>query len=768
MSEDFYKRLIEQSPVGYAYHKIVCDKAGRPCDYIFVEVNAAFEELTGLKSKDIVGKTISKVQPGIKKGEFDWISCYGDVALMGERKEFEQYSEPLGKWFKVNAYSPELGYFVTLFLDVTPERSQLQTFKALSNMSEELLYCIGEESSYQKITEDFLALSDAKFAAFNLYDEDGTHYTTMAIAGERSIISRAISIMDLSLQGKKWLHDPVRADKIKDHMVTHFATLHDLSGDVIPKFICDLLTKSFSLGETVLVKITKENKMLGDFTLIMPKGKSFNKDSVAEIFSRQLGLTIIQKRTDEKLRNSESRHKAMVAGISDVIAIAKPNGTIKYVSPNIEKFFGWAHDEMIGKNGWETVHPDDLEWVKTELHKVVKENDATLIIRYRFKCKDETYKWIKLVVTNFINNEAIGGFLLNFHDITEFRQKQKQIEFLSYNDLLTGLFNRRYYEKEILKLDHKDHYPLALIMADVNGLKLTNDAFGHKAGDMLLRKVANILKGECRERDMIARIGGDEFVILLPNTDATDTESIIYRINTAIKKEESDHTILSISLGYAVKKDTSETIDEIFMKAEDDMYRHKLSESTSMRSKTIDLIMNTLFEKNNREMLHSERVSAICKSIAESMGFTSDEVNEIRLSGLMHDIGKIGVIDSILNDSEGLSAYDLNEVQRHSEIGYRILSSANEFSQIANYVLEHHEKWDGTGYPRALKGKEISLQARIIAVADAYDAMTKDRTYKQALSKQEAMAELRRCSGTQFDPEVVTVFLEKVLKCNDQ
>ncbi len=284
--------------------------------------------------------------------------------------------------------------------------------------------------------------------------------------------------------------------------------------------------------------------------------------------------------------------------------------------------------------------------------------------------------------------------LLAFRDFTEKKQKQEQIEFLSYNDQLTGLYNRRYYEKEKVRLDDEKHYPLSLVMADVNGLKLTNDAFGHEAGDLLLQKISSILKSECREKDIIARIGGDEFVLLLPETDGKNAEKVINRINTAIKNEKIDNILLSISMGYAVKQETSECIDEVFMKAEDDMYRHKLSESTSVRSKTIDLITNTLFEKNNREMLASERVGEICRAIAEKMSFTKDEVNEIQVAGRMHDIGKIGIAETILNKPDKLNTNEREEIKRHAEIGYRILSSANEFSKIANYVLEHHEKWE--------------------------------------------------------------------------
>lgn len=270
------------------------------------------------------------------------------------------------------------------------------------------------------------------------------------------------------------------------------------------------------------------------------------------------------------------------------------------------------------------------------------------------------------------------------------------------------------------------------------------------------------MKG-CRATDIIARLGGDEFIILLPNTDAVEAEKVIKRISALALEERMGSIEVSISFGSCTKVNAKESIQEVLKNSEDQMYRHKLFESLSMRSKTIDLIMNTLFEKSNREMLHSKRVSAICEDIAVMMGFDEDDVNQIRLAGLMHDIGKIGIDEKILNKPQKLSNDEWNEMRRHSEIGYRILSSVNEFSEIAGFVLEHHEQWDGSGYPRNLKGEEISIQARIIAIADAYDAMTSVRPYRIALSRVEALTEINRQLGKQFDPEITEVFIKKIL-----
>jgi diguanylate cyclase (GGDEF)-like protein/putative nucleotidyltransferase with HDIG domain len=300
-------------------------------------------------------------------------------------------------------------------------------------------------------------------------------------------------------------------------------------------------------------------------------------------------------------------------------------------------------------------------------------------------------------------------------------------------------------------------------MGDVNGLKLVNDSFGHTAGDALLMKVASVMQKGCRADDILARLGGDEFIIILPQTDASGAESVIQRIKDLLIIEKVGTIDLSVSFGYEIKQQTNENMQEIFKNAEDHLYRHKLYESLSMRSQTISLVLNTLFEKNQREMMHSKRVGEIAELIAVKLGLSEEDVRNMKTAGSMHDIGKIGIDEAILNKPSQLTDSEREEMQRHPEIGYRILSSVSEFSEIAVCILEHHERWDGTGYPRGLKGNEICLEARILAIADAYDAMTSNRTYHPALNAQEALAEIHACEGTQFDPKIVRLFTVGIL-----
>lgn len=488
---------------------------------------------------------------------------------------------------------------------------------------------------------------------------------------------------------------------------------------------------------------------------------------------RQIAIIISditkRKRLETALTQEKKLLETTLISVGDGVISTDNKGNIVFLNKVAESLTGWTQEVAKGKPIEEVliiVNEFTREKSENTVKKVLLSGKTIELANHvMLISKDGIERYIQNIAAPIVQeNGEVLGVVLVFRDFSEKKKKQEEIEHLSYHDQLTGLYNRRYFDNVIRKLSEEKCVPLTLAVADVNGLKLTNDAFGHKVGDTLLETVARILKKECRSEDIVARIGGDEFVILLPETDFVNAGAIISRVNAAISKEKIENVILSVSIGFAVKQDISDDINNVFKQAEDEMYKHKLSDSLSMRSRTINLIMNTLYEKNNsREKKHSKRVSKICEAIASRMKFNEDDVNHLRLAGLMHDIGIIGIDENILMKPRKLNWKERNEVERHSEIGYRILSSVNEFSKLANYVLEHHERWDGKGYPRGLKGEEISLQARIIAIADAYDSMTSHRSFRKTLSEEEAINELKRCSGKQFDPNFVNIFIDMVL-----
>jgi putative nucleotidyltransferase with HDIG domain len=248
----------------------------------------------------------------------------------------------------------------------------------------------------------------------------------------------------------------------------------------------------------------------------------------------------------------------------------------------------------------------------------------------------------------------------------------------------------------------------------------------------------------------------------MPRTGTAGAKRVAQRVSGLAEQAKTSQMRISLSYGYATRTSVKESYNAVFKRAEDALNRSKIYESTSEKSKSIGLVMNTLFEKSRRESQHSKRVSALCEKIAQRLQMSSADVSRMKVAGLMHDIGKIGIDESILNKVTALDNDEWEEMKRHSEVGYRILSTATEFSEVAEHILEHHEKWDGSGYPRGLIGKEISLQARIIALADAFDAMTSNRSYRTGLGVQAAAKEIKRCSGSQFDPELASLFVAMI------
>ncbi|MDD2370400.1 MAG: PAS domain S-box protein [Firmicutes bacterium] len=476
-----------------------------------------------------------------------------------------------------------------------------------------------------------------------------------------------------------------------------------------------------------------------------------------------------RKEAEIRLKKSEERYRLITENTVDVISVYNiGKNKFVYVSPSIEKLLGFTVEEFLNKKSKDILAKEYYEIIDSVLPKHIerfRENpnrEDFHRMEIKEKCKNGDKIWVEVTTRYEYNSIGEVEAISSTRNIEERKKAEAEMQRLSYRDQLTGLYNRRFYEEELQRLDTYRNLPIALIMADVNGLKLTNDAFGHLKGDELLIRIAGILKKETRNDEIISRIGGDEFVILMPKTDETGVKMLIERISEVVNKERVDDIVVSLSLGYAVKKSSSEKMEKVFRDAEDDMYRHKLTESSSMRSRTISVIMNSLFEKNIREMHHSKRVAAICEFIATKMNFNKDEIKQIRIAGLMHDIGKIGINNEILDKKGSLTESEWDEIKKHSEVGYRILSSVNEFSEIAVFVLAHQERWDGKGYPQGLKGDNIPIEARIIAIADAFDAMISERAYRPKLSKEEAILEIEKQAGKQFDPEIVEIFVNSI------
>ncbi len=351
-------------------------------------------------------------------------------------------------------------------------------------------------------------------------------------------------------------------------------------------------------------------------------------------------------------------------------------------------------------------------------------------------------------------------------DISARREREERINYLLYHDQLTGLYNHRFLQKEMERLDTERQLPLSIIMVDVNGLKLVNDSYGHNKGDELLHKAADILQNSVRSEEIIARWGGDEFVILLPGTSRQEAEKVFERIKEKCRKTEKDDLPVSLGMGIGVKKEPDESIEETLNEADDNMYKDKLNEGKSAKNKIVQSLLNTLGAKSDETEKHAVRMKKLARKVGKELELDRNQLNNLSLLASLHDIGKATISEDILNKPGDLNDNEWEIIREHPERGYRIASATEEFAAIAEAILSHHERWDGEGYPLEIAGEEIPLLARIISVVDTYDVMTNDRPYSSAVPAEKAIKEIKDCAGGQFDPEIVEAFL-KVVNSDD-
>ena len=469
-------------------------------------------------------------------------------------------------------------------------------------------------------------------------------------------------------------------------------------------------------------------------------------------------------------RMEEERLRITLLSIGDGVISTDREGRITLMNQVAEDLTGWTGQSAIGKpfhKVFPIVHqgtrkrcPDPVQQVLDRGETVELSNHAILI------AKDGSERAIADSAAPILDEDgSMDGVVLVFRDVTSEKIKQDEIEFLSYHDELTGLGNRRYMEERIQQIDRaEDQMPISVIMGDVNGLKVVNDAFGHATGDKLLQKAADALKASCRSNDVISRYGGDEFLILLPRTDAAVAKRVATRLYEAVGRIELDPVHFSMSLGWATKLEVQDSMTETIKTAEEFMYKRKLYESPSTRDSIIRSVMTTLKGSAGYEMVHSDHIDTLCERLGAAFGLMRDDIQKLRTACQYHDIGKIAIDPAILNKTGPLTEAEWKIVRKHPETGYRLLSAVPEFGELAECILAHHERWDGKGYPQKLKGNSIPYLSRIIMVAGAYDAMISTRPYKEKpLSQEEAAAEIKKNAGTQFDPEVAKVFVENVL-----
>ncbi len=447
-----------------------------------------------------------------------------------------------------------------------------------------------------------------------------------------------------------------------------------------------------------------------------------------------------------------------VENIPAMIFRVDKTGKIEFVNKEAARRLGYDKSELIGMDVWEIVHDYDRDDQIRYWPKLKEEGSINFQEMLQTKEGEIFPARINSAYLEYKDKCYEFAFL---QDISEIKEQEEEMDYILYHDSMTGLYNRRFFEEEFKRLDTERQLPMSIIMADLNGLKIINDSFGHQKGDEVLEAAARILKKSCRQEDIAARWAGDEFILLLPQTDEVKAHEICQRIKKESEKVNRDSRVpISLAVGSATKTRPKQRKESILRQAEEEMYVKKMNESSSIKNEILGHLLEDLRSKGHETKEHSFRLASLAQDLGEKIGLGDSDISKLSLLAIVHDIGKATLSDDILFDRRPLTEEDWDEIRKHPERGYRIALSTEKYAGVADSILCHHERWDGTGYPQGMEEKEIPLLARILAIVDAYDIMTNKQVYKDMISPEEALQEIRDEAGEQFDPELALTFVE--------
>jgi len=575
---------------------------------------------------------------------------------------------------------------------------------------------------------------------------------------------RALLIPAATASGKKYIMGASKTAKSVENLLreeTYLILILTVGSFIFSVLLALLFSKFITLPIERLVKTMKQREK-GKHQAIEEAKGTYEHRQLAMQFNRMSAS--IQKQINH-INQLNQHYDITLESIGDGVITTDKKGCVTRLNLEAQKLTGWSSQDAAGKD-FEDIF--NIINVKTQ-RKCINPVKRVLKTGKRIDLANHTVLISKDGLRRSISDSAapikdengtIKGVVLVFRDNSKEQEHLDNIVYISRHDQLTGLYNRHVFEAEKDRLTKANNLPLSVIVGDINGLKLVNDLFGHAQGDLVLKLVADIFKTNLRDKDILARWGGDEFVALMPNTTDIECEQICDLISqTCI--HSSEMTINpNISIGYATLINAEQHIDNIHKQAEDMMYQHKLQENNSIRNGIILSLENAIIAKDFQTDQHSQKMESIIKKIAEKANMSKHMMDQLTILARLHDIGKIAIDDAILFKKGKLTSEEWLIVKTHPEIGYRIAKSIPALIHIADGILFHHERWDGKGYPRGLKRKEIPKIARYISIIDSYDAMTTKRPYKKAVTKQEALKEIIRCSKTQFDPELAALFVE--------
>lgn len=837
-------------PMGFGYFRLNVNSCNEAEDLMILDINPAFERLTGWCREDVLGKKASELYCNKKQSGFYWLSYCESVVRSGKVQETTQWIEALKRYLKITVIPSDQMCFAVVIQDTYEE-------SVSSSQKEELLPALEDLHAVFNSTHDAISLVEYSDGEFHYIRNNAVHQrltgfcsikglTIIELLGEEvggtlskyyqqcmstgkpvsyeqgfnfapgkrvwqtevtpvfgkdGIRYLLCTSKDISELKKVQVEKEVLAQRLQSMFDWHTAVMliiEPISGKIIDANPAACEFYGYSKEELQDLLISDINMLLPEEVekhrlmtyeekqrfFIFPHRLKSGDVRLVDVYScpifdgeNTLLYSIIFDVTDREVyRNELFQEKEVLfttlRSIGDGVVTTDSSGIITSLNLVAQELTGWKNDEAKGRlftdvfllQNEETGDP-----VENPIQKVLETGRIIGLANHTelVNLQKQAIPIADSAAPIRAEDGQILGVVMVFRDVSNEKEHSKQIQYLSYHDSLTGLFNRRYIEETMKFLDIEENLPISVIMGDVNGLKITNDVFGHETGDTLLRYMAESLKKNCQKNDVIARWGGDEVVIFMPRTNLVAAEEIIQKIKNDYINVGKDGLRMSISFGGATKETLDESIHAVMREAEEYMYHQKLLDGKSYRNAIINTLLATLYEKSNETEEHSKRLEKYCHSIGRNLQLSSKELNDISLLAILHDIGKVSINPNILQKPGSLTPAEWDEMKRHTEVGYRIAQATPELANVADFILSHHERWDGNGYPRGLKGEEIPLPCRILAVTDAFDAMTNDRVYRRAMSREEAILELERNSGAQFDPAITSLFIKILMTKED-
>ncbi|AFM02186.1 PAS domain S-box/diguanylate cyclase (GGDEF) domain-containing protein [Desulfitobacterium dehalogenans ATCC 51507] len=531
------------------------------------------------------------------------------------------------------------------------------------------------------------------------------------------------------------------------------------------KEIGSLAHEVFKKDSVLTIPLNFKGSLLGVliFVNISSGGLPFKEIlNPLKLVTETFANAVEQGRIQYQLMWSENRYRTIFNHSGSAFLIVDENLKILLSNPQAERLLGLPSEKMDNIAYLTDFLPDNEVRRLKEYNRKRLQQDSHVPRQYEVKYKDNQGNLKDVIVSAEVIPQTIQT-VLSIIDITEWKKAEAELQFLNLHDRLTGLYNRVYFEQELRKYEADPSKEVGLIMCDVNGLKLINTTFGSEAGDQVLVTTARLLD-ECFKDYLVARIGGDEFAVLIEKNEDVDLEQACQLFRRNVEKYNKDHDgyPLDISLGYACSGSCGLKMSELLRNADDAMGREKLHSNNSTRNSQVQILTKALEFRDFITEGHAERVQNLIISTGQLAGLSEQRLSDLKLFAQFHDIGKVGIPDQILFKKGRLTADEWKIMKEHCEMGHRIAQSTPDIYPIADWILKHHENWDGSGYPLGLKGEEIPIECRILAVADTFDAMTNDRPYRKAQSTQAAIEEIMRCAGAQFDPHIVELFVKTV------